>query len=270
MPVPKGAVGVGAGSSRDAWVNVLGIGVSPITLGTATDTLLEMLENSRKGYVCVTSAHGITEALRDGRFKSILRNACLVTPDGMPLVWVGKMEGFGDRIGRVYGPDLMLEVFGRKEFSNMKHFFYGGKDGVAELLKQQLECQFPGSRIVGTYTPPFRPLSDEEAESLRLQVAEVKPDIIWVGLSTPKQEKFMAEYLGKLDTTLMIGVGAAFDFHSNVVRQAPRWMQRSGLEWLFRVCQEPRRLWWRYVKNNPLFLGRLLLQACGAKRYRLH
>ena len=129
-----------------------------------------------------------------------------------------------------------------------------GGPGVAEALKERLEAKFPGLKIVGTYTPPFRPLNAGEEKELQARVSALKPDIIWVGLSTPKQEKFMAQYLPKLDTTLMFGVGAAFDFHAGRVRQAPRWMQRSGLEWLFRLGCEPRRLWKRYLKNNPLFV----------------
>jgi N-acetylglucosaminyldiphosphoundecaprenol N-acetyl-beta-D-mannosaminyltransferase len=132
-----------------------------------------------------------------------------------------------------------------------------------------LEERYPGINIVGMFTPPFRPLNGDEERALVEQVDSCRPDIIWVGLSTPKQERFMASYLPKLNTPLMVGVGAAFDFHSGRVKQAPRWMQRSGTEWFYRLCQEPRRLWKRYLKNNPLFIGRVMMQKCGMRKYSL-
>jgi N-acetylglucosaminyldiphosphoundecaprenol N-acetyl-beta-D-mannosaminyltransferase len=170
---------------------------------------------------------------------------------------------------RVYGPDLMLDVCAWSEASGAKHFFYGGAEGVADLLAQKLKGKFPKLQVAGTYTPPFRSLNEAEALALRAQIAAVQPDIFWVGLSTPKQEKFMAEFLPKLETTLMFGVGAAFDFHSGRVSQAPRWMQRSGLEWLYRLACEPRRLWRRYFRNNPLFLLQFLGQSLRLKKYPL-
>jgi N-acetylglucosaminyldiphosphoundecaprenol N-acetyl-beta-D-mannosaminyltransferase len=170
---------------------------------------------------------------------------------------------------RVYGPDLMFWIC---EFTRDKpytHFFYGGAEGVAQELKGRLEKKFPGLKVVGTYTPPFRPLTAAEETELANTIRSLKPDIIWVGLSTPKQEKFMAQYWERLDTTLLFGVGAAFDFHAGRVRQAPRWMQRSGLEWLFRLGCEPRRLWRRYLRNNPLFIIRIFCQFLGLKKYAL-
>jgi N-acetylglucosaminyldiphosphoundecaprenol N-acetyl-beta-D-mannosaminyltransferase len=170
-------------------------------------------------------------------------------------------------MSRVYGPDLMLEVCAWSELSGCKHFFYGGADGVAELLAQKLKAKFPKLQIAGTFTPPFRALTTDEENKLRDQIRAVPPDILWVGLSTPKQEKFMAEYLPKLDVTLMIGVGAAFDFHSGRVKQAPRWMQRSGLEWFYRLCSDPRRLAKRYLRNNPLFVLKSFGQLTGVTKY---
>jgi len=172
-------------------------------------------------------------------------------------------------MSRVYGPDLMLRVCDWTRRHGGSHFLYGGGPGVADALKERLEAQFPGLMIVGTFTPPFRPLNAAEENDLQARMSTLKPDIIWVGLSTPKQEKFMVQYLSRLQTTLMFGVGAAFDFHAGRVRQAPRWMQRSGLEWLFRLCCEPRRLWKRYLKNNPLFVMRAFLQLTGLKKYPL-
>ena len=249
-------------------VNVLGVGISPLTLESAVKAIDDALQSRRKGYVCVTGVHGVSEAQEDAAFRTILNQAFLNTPDGMPMVWMGKLSGFG-HMSRVYGPDLMLEVCKLSVERGYTHFFYGGAAGVADELKRRLVERFPRLRIVGTYTPPFRPLNAEETAGLERLIAELKPDLFWVGLSTPKQERFMADYLPRLETTLMLGVGAAFDFHAGRVRQAPRWMQRSGLEWLFRLCCEPRRLWRRYLRNNPLFLWRIACQLTGVRRYLL-
>jgi N-acetylglucosaminyldiphosphoundecaprenol N-acetyl-beta-D-mannosaminyltransferase len=247
-------------------VNVLGIGISVLNLRTALDAIADAVKARRKGYICVTGVHGVMEAQDDAAFKDILNGAFLCTPDGMPMVWAGKLRGHRE-MSRVYGPDLMLDVCAWSETRGAKHFFYGGADGVAQRLAEKLKQKFPKLQVAGTFTPPFRALNADEEKNLRKQVAALKPDIFWVGLSTPKQEKFMAEFLPKLDATLMIGVGAAFDFHSGRVRQAPRWMQRSGLEWFYRLCREPRRLAKRYFRNNPLFLLKIFCQSAGLKKY---
>ena len=145
----------------------------------------------------------------------------------------------------------------------MKHYFYGGGPGVADTLRDRLVARFPGLEVVGTFAPPFRALDETEAAGLREDVARSRPDVVWGGLSTPKQERFMASHLPKLDVKIMLGVGAAFDFHAGRVRQAPRWIQRSGFEWLYRMCAEPRRLWRRYLRNNPRFVWRVLGQLSG-------
>lgn len=235
-------------------IDVLDVKISAINLDTARTAIMEALRSKAKGYVCVTGVHGVIEARSDLDFRRILNSAFLCTPDGMPMVWAGKLQG-RRWVDRVYGPDLMLDICENTRNTPYTHFLYGGAEGVAEELKQKLEERFPGIRIVGTYTPPFRALNPEEETALANEFSRLKPSITWVGLSTPKQEKFMDAYLNKLDTTLMFGVGAAFDFHSGRVKQAPRFIQRSGFEWLYRVAQEPRRLWKRYLKNNTLFLG---------------
>jgi N-acetylglucosaminyldiphosphoundecaprenol N-acetyl-beta-D-mannosaminyltransferase len=249
-------------------VNVLGVGISVLNLKTALAAIADAVRARRKGYVCVTGVHGVMEAQDDAGFKRILNGAFLCTPDGMPMVWAGRLNGHRE-MSRVYGPDLMLDVCAWSETSGCKHFFYGGADGVADLLAQKLKSRFPKLAVVGTFTPPFRPLTGEEIAKLQEQIAAARPDILWVGLSTPKQEKFMAEFLPRLDVTLMAGVGAAFDFHSGRIRQAPRWMQRGGLEWFYRLCCEPRRLAKRYLRNNPLFILKGLGQLAGWKKYPL-
>ena len=249
-------------------VNVLGVGLSVLNLSTALEAIAAAVRERRKGYICVTGVHGVMEAQDDLAFKNILNGAFLCTPDGMPMVWAGKLDGYRE-MTRVYGPDLMLDVCAWSETCGCKHFFYGGADGVAELLAQKLKAKFPKLQVVGTYTPPFRTLNETEIKALQEQIRAAQPDILWVGLSTPKQEKFMAEFLPQLDVTLMVGVGAAFDFHSGRISQAPRWMQRTGLEWFYRLCCEPRRLWKRYLRNNPLFVLNFFLQRTGLKKFPL-
>ena len=249
-------------------VNVLGVGISVLNLETACAALAEAVAQRRKGYVCVTGVHGVIESQSDADLRAIHNRSLLTTPDGMPMVWAGKLAGFRE-MSRVYGPDLMFEVFRWSQQSGSTHFFFGGAPGVAEELKSRLEARFPGVRIVGTYTPPFRALTAEEEAALAAQVAAVRPDFFWVGLSTPKQERFMARYIDRLETTVMLGVGAAFDFHAGRVAQAPRWIQRSGLEWFYRLCCEPRRLWRRYLKNNPYFLWLAFCQVTGLRKFSL-
>lgn len=244
--------------------NVLGVGISALTLDAARDLVLAAKGVRRLGYVCVTPVHAISEAQSDPAFRKILNASYLTTPDGMPVVWLGPSG-----VKRVYGPDLMLAVCDAGRAVGLRHFFYGGAPGVAESLRDKLTTRFPGLHVVGLFTPPFRALERGEFSALQAEVARVRPDIIWVGLSTPKQERFMADAWRQLDAGLLIGVGAAFDFHSGRIRQAPRWIQRSGFEWLFRLCTEPRRLGPRYLKTNPLFLARVLAQKTGLKKYPL-
>jgi N-acetylglucosaminyldiphosphoundecaprenol N-acetyl-beta-D-mannosaminyltransferase len=249
-------------------VNVLGVGISVLNLQTALTAIADAARARRKGYICVTGVHGVMEAQNDEAFRTILNSALLCTPDGMPMVWVGRLTGHRE-MNRVYGPDLMLDVCAWSEKNPCRHFFFGGAPGVAKMLAEKLQARFPKLEVAGTFTPPFRPLRADEEKQLVEMVRVAQPDIFWVGLSTPKQESFMAEFLPKLDATLMIGVGAAFDFHAGCVKQAPRWMQRSGLEWCYRLYCEPRRLWKRYLRNNPLFLIKIAAQLVGFKKYSL-
>lgn len=249
-------------------VNVLGVGISVLNLQRAVEVIAEAIAERRKGYIAVTGVHGVTEAQDDPEFRRILNNSFLCTPDGMPMVWMGKAAGHAE-MDRVYGPDLMELLCKEGVARGWKHFFYGGAPGVAEELKAKLTARFPGMQVVGTYTPPFRPLNAEEETALAAQVSATQPDLFWVGLSTPKQERFMAAYLPKLDAKIMLGVGAAFDFHAGKVKQAPRWIQRSGMEWAYRITQDPKRLWKRYARNNPLFVARVFLQKTGLRRHSL-
>jgi exopolysaccharide biosynthesis WecB/TagA/CpsF family protein len=249
-------------------INVLGVGVHALNPRMAVAVVEKALKDRAKGYICVTGVHGVSEAQSDPHFRAILNGALLNTPDGMPMVWAGRWTGFR-QMERVYGPDLLIEVCRASEKSGWKHFFYGGAPGTADALAAKLRARFPKLRVVGAHTPPFRPLNPTEMEELQTTVSALQPDIIWVGLSTPKQERFMAETLSQLDVSIMVGIGAAFDLVSGKVRQSPRWIQRSGFEWLYRLFQEPRRLWKRYLKNNPLFVCRFFLQLTRLKHYSL-
>lgn len=252
--------------SPPARVNVLGVGISVLNLESAVQVLANALAHGERGYVTITGVHGVMESQADAGLRDIHNRSLLSTPDGMPMVWLGRLAGHR-QMGRVYGPELMERIFAWSEQSGRTHFLFGGADGVAPELKARLERRFPKARVVGTFTPPFRPLNPEERDALRQEIGRLKPDFFWVGLSTPKQERFMASHLGQLDTRIMVGVGAAFDFHAGRVSQAPRWVQRSGFEWLYRLAQEPRRLWRRYLRNNPLFLWKVAGQLLGLRRY---
>ena len=248
--------------------NVLGVAVSAMNLNIATQAVLAACGTRAKGYVCVTGVHGVTEAQSDDGFRTILNGAFLNTCDGMPLVWEGR-RAVGPWVERVYGPDLMLKIMEATRDGKYTHFFYGGAPGVADSLKAAMESRFPGVNVAGTYCPPFRPLNADEESALVATIAEKKPDLFWVGLSTPKQERFMSAYLPKLATTVMFGVGAAFDFHTGRMSEAPRWMMRCGLQWLHRLCSDPKRLWKRYGIIVPTYLFRIFLQRTGLKKYPL-
>jgi len=235
-------------------LNVLGVRVSPVDMRSALDAITRWIDVRDMQYVCVTGVHGIIESYRDNAVRKIHNSAGMVTPDGMPLVWFGRYLGF-KRIDRVYGPDLMLEVCELSLRTNYRHFFYGGMPGVPEKLAEELQDRFPGLIVAGTYSPPFGEVSQAEDAKIVEMINSSKVDLVWVGISTPKQEKWMANHVGKLQAPVLIGVGAAFDIHSGLKRQAPVWMRRSGLEWIFRLSTEPKRLWRRYAINNPLFIA---------------
>jgi len=248
--------------------NILGVGVSALNMELACETIGQQIAKREPSYICVSTVHCVMESQRDARYRCILNQSFLTTPDGMPLVWVSRLQGHPE-VSRVYGPDLMLALFAASESAGYKHFLYGGASGVPEALAARLRERFPGAQVVGAYAPPFRDLTQEEEDEIVRRINGSGADIVWVGLGTPKQDYWMAEHLGRLAAPVMIGVGAAFDFHAGRKRQAPRWMQRSGLEWLFRLLSEPRRLWRRYLLNNPLFVISVALQMVGLHKYSL-
>jgi N-acetylglucosaminyldiphosphoundecaprenol N-acetyl-beta-D-mannosaminyltransferase len=239
--------------------NVLGVRIHAIDIRKAVSRIERALADGEKGYVCVTGVHGVMEAQNDPEFKAILNHALLNVPDGMPTVWVGKLQGFR-LMKRVFGPDLMVELCLRSVQKGYTHFLYGGAPGVAQQLRTALISRFPGINVVGAYTPPFRSLTQAEFGQLKNMIAALNPDLFWIGLSTPKQERFMAAQIHDLATKVMIGVGAAFDFHTGRLRDAPDWIKNLGLQWLHRLLQQPARLWQRYLLNNPRFVWNIALQ----------
>ncbi len=247
-------------------VNILGVQVSVLTIRRAVETVEHWIAAGERHYVCVTGVHGVMESRRDPALRAIHNAAGLVTADGMPLVWLSRRRGHPEA-ERVYGPDLMLALCERAAARGYRHYLMGGAPGTPARLAERLVARFPGLQIVGTHSPPFRAMTPDEDAELVARINAARPDIVWVGLSTPKQERWMAAHRPALSASALIGVGAAFDFLSGLKRQAPVWMRRSGLEWLFRMATEPRRLARRYLVNNTAFLGALLLETLGLRRY---
>ena len=246
-------------------LNILGVNVNTIHMVDALAHIDRSIRENARNYLCVTPAHTIMDAQDDVALRLILNRSSMTTPDGMSVVWLMKMRG-QRQVGRVYGPDLLLETCQYGLAPTWRHFFYGGGAGVARGLAAKLKGQFQRLEIAGVHTPPFREMSPEEDRATVALINKTDPDIVWVGLSSPKQEFWMADHLGKIEAPVMIGVGAAFDFLSGNKPQAPRWIQRSGLEWLFRLATEPRRLWPRY-RQYPKFLLLAVAQLLGLKDF---
>jgi len=246
---------------------VLGVRVDAVQIPDVVNQMeFWIRERRRSHYIAVTGMHGVSEAQEDRAFKSVLNSADLVVPDGMPLVWLGRLHGFSLK-RRVYGPELMVAFCSQTSCRSYRQFFYGGAPGVAEELAKTLRTRFPGTQVVGTYCPPFRPLTGEEKRDVLELISRMRPDVVWVGLSTPKQERWMYEYREEIEIPVMVGVGAAFDLNSGRIKQAPAWMQEHGLEWFYRLLQEPRRLWRRYLVYGPRFLGNVILELLGLKTF---
>jgi N-acetylglucosaminyldiphosphoundecaprenol N-acetyl-beta-D-mannosaminyltransferase len=236
----------------------------------ACDRIATWVQQRQSRYVVAANVHVVMTAYGDARYRQVLADAALVTPDGMPLVWGLRALGLSHQT-RVYGPDLMLAWCQRAAQTGISIYLYGGTPPVLAQLQATLTAQFPGLTIAGTHAPPFRPLSPQEEAADRDRIQASGAGVVFVGLGCPKQEFWMARQRDQL-SAVMVGVGAAFDFHSGTVSQAPRWMMGSGLEWLYRLCQEPRRLWRRYLLHNPafvlLFSGQWLRQRLGRHQPR--
>lgn len=246
--------------------SVLGVGIDAVDM---TDTLrvFERAIEGREspGYICPMGVAGIMEARRNPDLKIILNGALLNTPDGVPLVWLGKLFGYKN-IRRVYGPDVMRDVCAYSADKGWTHFLYGGGPGLADTLQKQLEEDHPGIQIVGTHCPPFRELTADEEKELIQKVEQLRPDIFWVGISTPRQLYFAGRMLGQLKTKVIAPVGYAFDVNAGTKIDSPDWIKNSGFQWLHRALTDPR-LWKRYLQDNPRFVGEILLQLLRLKKY---
>jgi len=238
-------------------VDVLGVPVAATTFEQALDRVEGFIATSTPAFVTFTGVHGVMESQADPDLLRIHQEATIVCPDGMPMVWAARRAGFAEA-ERVYGPDFLLAMSERAAAAGHRTFFYGGAEGVAEQLAEALTARYPGLPVVGCYCPPFRPLTDDEKVDVEAMIRQSGADLVWVGLSTPKQERWMSEWVARLDGPVLLGVGAAFDIHSGNLKQAPAWMQQRGLEWAYRFAVEPKRLWRRYLKNNPRFVVSIL------------
>jgi N-acetylglucosaminyldiphosphoundecaprenol N-acetyl-beta-D-mannosaminyltransferase len=236
--------------SRD----ILGIPIAMTHYAQAMDVMDGMVARRERGYVCAVAVHAVMVSQHDPEMRRAVTGSALTVPDGMPLVWAANLLGENLQ-GRVYGPELMDLYCGRCVERGHRVWLYGGRDqGSLMQLALNLRRRHPGIEIVGGYSPPFRPLSAEEEDAIVDQINEARPDVVWVGIGVPKQEKWMAHMRPRLEAPVLCGVGAAFDFHAGRISQAPSWMQERGLEWIYRIAQEPRRLLPRYLSYNPAFM----------------
>ena len=247
---------------------VLDIPLALTDYAGALDWIDTAVARDARAYVCVAAVHTVMEAREDAELRAAVDGAAFTVPDGQPLVWALRALGH-DISTRVYGPELMLQACERAAESGQRHYFYGGRDDGALLkLTKSLRERFPLLRIAGGWSPPFRELCESELDDVAARINRAQPDVVWVGIGVPKQEKWMAAMRERLDAPVLIGVGAAFDFHAGLVPQAPGWMQRAGLEWAYRLRQEPRRLWRRYARHNPRFVTGFARQWAAERRTR--
>jgi N-acetylglucosaminyldiphosphoundecaprenol N-acetyl-beta-D-mannosaminyltransferase len=248
------------------FVNILGVRLHPMRFTAAVDLMEQWIAERLPRILCFPGSDMLAACQRNDRQRTALNNADVTLTDGMMLARLCRLFGAA-HAERVYGPDVMLELCRRSPERGYRHFFYGGAPGVAETLAARLQAQFPGLRIVGTCSPPYRPLSESEiAEDMRL-INDSQADVVWIGLGTPKQEIWMTDNRSRLRAPLLLGVGAAFDFHAGNLRQAPRWVRAAGFEWFFRLCTQPRRLFKRYIVQLAQFLGLLTLQIGGLRKF---
>lgn len=249
---------------------VLGTKVSLVQIPDVVAALDSWITQRRGGvaaYVVTTNVYGVMMAQRTPDHRRAINGSDLAVPDGMPLVWIARGRGARHMRRRVYGPDLFEASCETGRSRGWRFYFYGGAEGVAQRLAALVRERYPGVQVVGAETPPFRPLTPDEDAEVCQRINTARPDIIWVGLGGPKQDLWMAEHAPKLRVAVLVGVGAAFDFFTGRVSQAPKWMREHGLEWLYRLWAEPRRLWRRYLVYNPWFAWLLLLETLGLKKF---
>ncbi len=236
---------------------VLGVKIADTNLFDTCERIVDWVRKKEKTYVCIAPVASIMDCQKDKKYKEIVNRSGMTTPDGMPVVWLGKMKGM-KKIARTYGPDLMLELCEKGQREDLTHYFYGSLEDVNQKLSNRLKSQFEKIKISGSFAPPFRDLGEVEDDQVIEKINNANVDVLWVGLGSPKQDYWMFNHRKKLNVPVIIGVGAAFDFLSGTKKQAPKWMQKSGLEWLFRLIQEPGRLWKRYLIGNTIFVYLIL------------
>ncbi len=247
-------------------VEILGVPLALTDYGRMIDWIDAAVEQRHGGYVCVCNVHTVMASQEDAELRAALHGSSLNVPDGQPLVWA--INALGHSLaGRVYGPELMAQACARAAETGNRFYLYGGRNqGALVQLALNLRHRFPGVRIVGGYSPPHRPLTLEETDAVTEEINASRADVVWVGIGVPKQEKWMATMRDRLDAPLLLGVGAAFDFHAGLVPQAPNWLQEAGLEWAYRLAHEPRRLWRRYARYNPRFMAAFAQQLAEHRR----
>jgi N-acetylglucosaminyldiphosphoundecaprenol N-acetyl-beta-D-mannosaminyltransferase len=248
-----------AGPADPAKVSILGIPLALTDYERTMDWIDETVSARGRGYVSAAAVHLVMVSQEDVETRDAVLGCSLAVPDGQPLVWA--MRSLGYDASRVYGPDLMARYCERSAKTGTRMYLYGGRNqGALVQLALNLRQRYPGVKIVGGYSPPFRSLTDEESDRVVDDINSCGADVVWVGIGQPKQERWMAEFRDRLESPVLVGVGAAFDFHAGLVPQAPDWMQRMGLEWLYRLAHEPRRLWRRYLRYNPRFISGFIRQ----------
>lgn len=239
--------------------NILGTSFSLLSYEDMLTTIKEWRANQQRHYITLTPPYSVLMCRRDAELQQATQGAALTLPDGVGIILAAKLLRYPHN-GRVTGPTLMIKLCDWGRASGIRHYFYGGRPGIAASLADKLTVRFPGLKVAGTYCPPFKKLTSEEHADIVQQINTAKPDIVWVGLGSPKQERWMAQHMGQIDAAAMIGVGAAFDFHSGRAKWAPAWMQKMGIEWAYRLVQEPKRMWRRNL-GSFVFLARILHQC---------
>lgn len=246
---------------------ILGVKVNAVSMSDTLSLISKWIYSRTPHYVCCVPAHSIMECVDAPGLRRVFNRSNLCTPDGMAIVWLLKAKGYS-QVERVYGPDLLLETCREGLKYGWRHFFYGGKPGTGEKLAGIMQQKYPGIQIAGWNSPPFRQLLADEEVTFKGIISRAKPDILWVALGSPRQERWMAQWVNEIDVPVLIGVGAAFDFLTGQKAQAPKWIQKSGFEWFFRLVNEPGRLWKRYVINYPRFAALIILEKLGIKTIR--
>jgi N-acetylglucosaminyldiphosphoundecaprenol N-acetyl-beta-D-mannosaminyltransferase len=263
---PLPATAPAAAPGRPTSEAVLGVPLALVDYRHTLDWIDAAVERGHRGYICVAATHTVVACQEDDELRSAVLGADLTVPDGQPLVWALRLLGHPLE-SRVYGPDLMEAACARAALTGRRFYLYGGRNpGALAQLARQLRLRHPGLQIVGGHAPPFRPLTPEEEDRVAADINRSRADVVWVGIGVPKQEKWMAHMRDRLDAPVLIGVGAAFDFHAGLIPQAPAWLQRHGMEWAFRLAHEPRRLWRRYLRYNPRFVAGFARQYAASRR----